>query len=384
MSYRILVLGAGYSGAITAGMLARRLRPSDAQITLVNAAPSFVERVRLHQLALGQAIPDTPLRDMFARTHVEVVIDRVTAFDVDARQVSLAGGDVLGYDALVVGLGSTQAPPAAEISGDTVHSVAGREEALRLRSGLEDLGPGGSVVVVGAGLTGLEVATEVAESRPDLDVALLSRGTVGADLAAKGARHVRRSLDRLRVSIHEGVRAQRVTPESVTTDEGRTVPADLVVWTTGFVTNPLAQVSALETHEDGRIVVDRAMRSVSHPGVYAVGDAAHAIGHGGKPLRMSCASGFAMGWQAAEAVLADLRGKRAPRFPLAYVTRCISLGRRDGLIQVVRPDDTPREVVLTGRLGAWDKEMVCKGAAWAAANPTLGIPVPARALEIAA
>lgn len=378
MSYRILILGAGYAGAITDGMLARRLRPSDAEITLVNAAPHFVERVRMHQLAVGQQIPERPLHEMFARTHLTVVIDRVTALDVDAHQVSLAGGGVLEYDSLVVGLGSTQAPPDVEVAGDTVHTVAGREEALRLRGGLRALGPGRSVVVVGGGLTGLETATEIAESRPDLDVSLLSRGVIGSDLVPRGARHVRRALDRLGITVREGVRAQEVTPDAVVTADGRALPADLVVWTTGYVTNPLAGASALQTHADGRIVVDRAMRSVSHPGVYAVGDAARAIGHGDKPLRMSCASGTAMGWQAAEGLLADLRGKRAPKFPLAYATRCISLGRRDGLIQVVRPDDTPIPVVLTGRIGAWDKELVCKGAAFGAANPTLGIPIPAR------
>lgn len=383
MTHRILILGAGYSGAITAGMLARRLRAMDAQITLVNAAPDFVERVRLHQLAVGQSVPERSLHDIFAETHVKVVIDRVTSLDVDSHQVTLAGGDVLGYDSLVVGLGSSQSLPA-ETNGGTVHTVADREEALRLRGALRGLGPGRSVVVVGGGLTGLETATEIAESRPDLDVDLLSRGTIGADLSSKGDRHVRRALERLGIAIHEGVRAQRVTPDSVVTEGGRALPADLVIWTTGFVTSTLARTSALETHGDGRIIVDRAMRSASHAGVYAVGDAARAIGHGDKPLRMSCASGTAMGWQAAEAVLADLRGKPAPKFPLAYVTRCISLGRRDGLIQVVRPDDTPRGMVLTGRIGAWDKELVCKGAAFGAANPTLGIPIPARVLDAVA
>lgn len=378
MTHRILVLGAGYAGALAAGALARRLRPSGVDITLVNAVPNFVERIRLHQLAVGQTLPDRPLRDMFAKTDVNVVIDRVTSLEVDAHQVTLEAGGAVDYDSLIISLGSTQAPPALEVEGDTVRTVASHSEALRLRDSLSALDPGRSVVVVGAGLTGLEAVTEIAESRPDLDVSLLTGDEIGANLSAKGARHVRAVLSRLGVTVHERARAGRVTPDALLTEDGRSLPADLVVWTTGFVTNPLAAASSLATSEDGRIVVGRTMRSVSHPDVRAVGDAAWALGHGDKPLRMCCASGNALAWQAAEGVVADLSGGRAPSVPRAYVAQCISLGRRDGLLQIVRPDDTPRELVLTGRLAARNKEFVCKGAAFGVANPTFRIPVPSR------
>ncbi len=54
MQHRIVVLGAGYTGAVAAGRLARRLHREDVTITLVNPEPDFVERVRMHQLAVGQ------------------------------------------------------------------------------------------------------------------------------------------------------------------------------------------------------------------------------------------------------------------------------------------------------------------------------------------
>lgn len=63
MKHRIVVLGAGYAGAITAGRLAKRLHRDDVEITLVNADPDFVERIRLHQLATGQDLPVRPLRN---------------------------------------------------------------------------------------------------------------------------------------------------------------------------------------------------------------------------------------------------------------------------------------------------------------------------------
>jgi NADH:ubiquinone reductase (H+-translocating) len=120
------------------------------------------------------------------------------------------------------------------------------------------------------------------------------------------------------------------------------------------------------------------MRSVSHPDVYAVGDAAMATGPGDKPLRMSCATGAPMAWQAADAIAARLTGGKLPKIPLRYFNQCVSLGRRQGLIQYVTADDRAVGAALTGRTAALYKELVCKGAAWAVANPTLGLPTRTR------
>ena len=76
--HRIVVLGAGYAGASAAGRLARRLRPADATVTLVNAEPDFVERVRLHQLAAGQDLRSRPLAAMLAGTGAGLRVATVT------------------------------------------------------------------------------------------------------------------------------------------------------------------------------------------------------------------------------------------------------------------------------------------------------------------
>ncbi|MET8861269.1 oxidoreductase, partial [Streptomyces sp. NPDC004579] len=121
-------------------------------------------------------------------------------------------------------------------------------------------------------------------------------------------------------------------------------------------------------------VVDSTMRSVSHPDVYAVGDAAMAIGPEDKPLRMSCASGVPMAWQAADAIAARLAGIKIPHVSIRYFQQCVSLGRKEGLIQFVTADDQAVERALTGRTAALYKELICKGAAWGVANPTVGLP----------
>jgi NADH:ubiquinone reductase (H+-translocating) len=116
------------------------------------------------------------------------------------------------------------------------------------------------------------------------------------------------------------------------------------------------------------------MRSVSHPDVYAAGDSGYAMSDVGKPLRMSCASGTPMAWIAADAIVEELTGAKRGKVPLAYAQQCISLGRKEALVQFVTADDRSKTGFLHGRTAALYKEFICKGAAWGTANPTLRIP----------
>ncbi|MEV4230490.1 FAD-dependent oxidoreductase [Streptomyces bobili] len=385
MQQRIIVLGAGYAGAIAAGRLAKRLHSEDVTITLVNAEPDFVERVRMHQLAVGQDLRPRPFSEMFAGTGVRLKLAKVTAVDVDRRTVSVTGTDAgpngveeLEYDTLVYALGSGWNPQGVPGTAEHAHDIAGRPGALRLRERLASLTAGEPVVVVGGGLTGLEAATEIAESRPDLDVALAARGDLGDWLSPKGRRHLRKVVDGLGITVHERTAVTGVAADHVTTADGATVPAAVTVWTTGFAVHPIARATSLEVTGTGQIVVDRTMRSVSHPDVYAIGDAASVTGPADKPLRMSCASGVPTAWQAADAIAARLTRGKIPEVPLRYFNQCISLGRKQGLIQYVTADDRAVRAALTGRTAALYKELICKGAAWGVANPTMLMPTRRR------
>ena len=389
MQHRIIVLGAGYTGAVAAGRLARRLHRDDVAITLVNAEPDFVERVRLHQLAVGQDLRPRPLGEMFAGTGVELRIAKVTGVDVDRRTVAVAdangGAGELEYDTLVYALGSGWNDHGVPGAAEHAYEIASRLGALRLRERLAGLDAGQPVVVVGGGLTGLEAAAEIAEARPDLAVALAARGGLGDWLSDKGRRHLRKVFGGLGITVHEHTAVTGVEADRVTTADGTAVPAAVTVWTTGFAVHPIARATALEVTGTGQIVVDATMRSVSHPDVYAIGDAALAMGPGDKPLRMSCASGTPAAWQAADAITARLTGGKLPNMPIRYFNQCVSLGRREGLIQYVTADDRAVSAALTGRLAAVYKELVCKGAAWGVAHPTLGLPArPRRVVREAA
>ncbi|MFC9432898.1 NAD(P)/FAD-dependent oxidoreductase [Nocardia sp. NPDC057030] len=376
MKHRIVVLGGGYAGGIAAGRLAKRLHRDDVEITLVNTDSEFVERVRMHQLASGQELPRRALRDVYAGNGVQVRVARVVAVDVDRKLVDLLGehdAETLGYDTLVYALGSTVADYGVPGVAEYAYNVAGKQAALRLRTRLDELASGASVLVVGGGLTGIEAAAEIAEARPDLAVTIAARGGVGDWLNEKAQRHLRTAFDRLGITVHEGAEITRVEPHGVVTPAGD-IPAHLTVWTAGFMVDPIAAASTLEVSGTGRIVVDGTLRSVSHPDVYAIGDAAFAAGIGGKELRMGCATAIPMAWHGADALAARLTGREVPESPIGYATQCISLGRRDAIVQRVTPADQPTPTVLTGRTAALVKNFICASAAWSVTHPTTLIP----------
>jgi NADH dehydrogenase FAD-containing subunit len=380
MKHHIVVLGAGYAGAYVAGNLARRLSPADIEITVVNAEPQFVQRMRLHQLAAGQEIEAPQLADVFAGTGVQLRLARVTAVDPERQVVAVAdadGGGELGYDTLVYALGSHVADCGVPGVAEHAFDVAGRRSALRLRERLDSLGErgeGGSVLVVGDGLTGIETATEIAESRPGLSVALVAHGELGARLSAGARSHLRQACGRLGITVLEHTRVEAVEATRVLCADGTALASDATVWTAGFTVSPIAAVGGLEVTENGRVVVDRSMRSVSHPNVYAVGDSAYAIGDNGRPLPMSCASAGYTGRQATEAIVGCLTGRKVPDTKLEYVGNHISLGRRDGILQMVDGEGQAKPKYVGGRKAARFKAGILKMSLWATSHPTFGLP----------
>ncbi|NEA83492.1 FAD-dependent oxidoreductase [Actinospica acidiphila] len=383
MKHRIVVLGAGYAGAFAAGNLARRLSPADTEITVVNAAPEFVERMRLHQLAVGRDLTFRRLADVFAGTGVRLRLARVTGVAPERRTVFVTGEDgdgELTYDTLLYALGSSVAHHGVPGVAEHAFDVTGLSSALRLRERLAGLDGGGTVLVVGEGLTGIETATEFAESRPDLSVALAARGELGAWLSPKARRHLRQAFDRFGITVHEHTAVEAVEPTRAVAADGTSLPADVTVWSAGFAVHPIAAASGLEVAETGQIVVDRTMRSLSHPDVYAAGDCAYAIGENGRPLPMSCASAGVTNMQATAAIVARLTGAEVPTTELKYYGNHISLGRRDAIFQVVDGDVRAKSWYLGGRTAARLKAGVLRGAGWGVAHPTFGMPKRRRRL----
>ncbi|MGW7516864.1 NAD(P)/FAD-dependent oxidoreductase [Streptomyces sp. NPDC054796] len=360
MTHHIVVLGAGYAGLAAAKGVARKLRRLDVRVTLVNAVGHFVERVRLHQLAAGQRLRDLPLSGLLAGTGVELVVGRVTAIDAASRTVRLdSAPHALGYDTLVYALGS--AADTAAVPGAATHAsaVATYEDAVRLRA--RTAAARGSLAVAGAGLTGLETATELAAAHPALTVRLVTAGELGAGLSARARRHLRGALERHGVTLHEHTRVSEVAAHGLVLADGGEIPADAVVWTAGFRVPELAREAGFAVDARGLLTVGPTLRSTSHPEVFAAGDAAGAYGPGGGASRMSCQTGLPMGAYVAGSVAAALTGRVARPLRLRYVWQNISLGRHEALTQFTRPDDTPVNTILTGRASARFKEAVTRG-----------------------
>ncbi|WP_307801748.1 NAD(P)/FAD-dependent oxidoreductase [Actinomadura violacea] len=333
------MLSLGVAGAHVAGNLARRLSPADTEITVVNAAPDFVQRMRPNQPAAGRDIEAPRLSDVFTGTGIRLRPARVTAVDPERQVVAVAdsdGGGEIDYDTLVYALGSHSDDQSVPGVAEHAFDVATRPSALRLREHLDNLdgrGGGGKVLVVGDGLTGIETATEIAETRTGLSVALLARGEPGARLSAGARGQLRRACDRLGITVVEHTGVEAVEAMRARCADGTFLPADATVWTAGFAVSPIA-AAGLEVTQNGRIVVDRTMRSVSHPNIYAVGDSVHTLGDNGLPLPMNCGSAGYTARQAIEAIVGRLTGREIANRRLGYWYNAISLGRHDGILQL--------------------------------------------------
>ncbi|MBF6175368.1 NAD(P)/FAD-dependent oxidoreductase [Nocardia blacklockiae] len=351
--HRIVVLGAGYAGLSAAGALARA---GEARVTVVDARSRFVERVRLHQLAAGQRVPSWELAEALGRKGVDFVQGRAVSIDPAAKRIALADGTDLGYDFLVYAVGS-----AAD-----VESVAGVREYAHTVATLTDVerwaAVTGRVAVVGGGSTGIETAAELAESRPELAVALVSSEEPGAWLSDGARRHIRAALDRLGVEVQSGAKVVEVLPDGLRLADGSRIDAENMLWTTGFEVPRLAAEAGLSVDGRGRLLVDETLRT-SDPDIYAAGDCAAIAGPGGRELRMACATALPTGSHAAASVRARLRGDEPAPLRFRYYLQCLSLGRHDAVVQFVRRDDTPTRRILTGRTAAWVKERIVRGAA---------------------
>ncbi|GAB3804158.1 FAD-dependent oxidoreductase [Humibacter antri] len=377
--HRIIVLGGGYSGIVVAGQLARRIRRGEASVTLVTGNATRDERMRWHQLASGQKYPLLSIAGALKGSGAQLEVARIERLDLDGRSVALAGGGRLHYDSLVIALGSVidfGAVPGARENAHGLTDVASIEAAART---LEKLPDGAPVVVVGGGLTGIELSTEIAESHPRIKVTIAGAHAPGDWLSRPAQRHLEGVFDRLGIERVAG-RVASIGTDAVKLTDGRELPSALTFWAGGFRANPLVEASGLDVDERGRAYVDETFNSVSHPDVWVVGDAARVPGRDGLPLKMGCRTGAFMALTAPRKVVDELAGGTAKPFAGRYFAECISLGRHEALLQWLTPEGVATDRIVTGLPARFIKEYVHRGNLFAARHP--GPYVPGRRTHI--
>jgi 3-phenylpropionate/trans-cinnamate dioxygenase ferredoxin reductase subunit len=276
----LAVIGASLAGAKAAE--AARDAGFDGRIVLIGDEPGApYERPPLSKAVLrGEKDADTARvhPDGFYADHaIECVSDRAVALDVEARTVTLSGGDAVRYDAAVLATGAAPRRldvPGADLAG--VHHLRTVDDALRLR---DAIGTASRVAVIGAGWIGTEVAASARQM--GAEVVLVGTGAVPLRrVLGDEIGEVFRQLHAdhgVTLRLGSGVAALEGgagTVEAVVLDDGRAEAADVVVVGIGVVPRTeVAERAGLPV--DNGIVVDEHLET-GVPGIFAAGDAANA------------------------------------------------------------------------------------------------------------
>jgi NADH:ubiquinone reductase (H+-translocating) len=366
----IVILGAGYAGLLAALRLSHTTRKTQtAQITLVNAADTFVERIRLHEVAANHPPQTHRIQAMIRGTGIRFMQGWVTGIHTDTKTVEVhtsdKGSESLSYDKLVYALGSSVDRSAVAGVRDYAYTLDSHSAPLLAQRMKSIAQKNGKVVVIGGGLTGIESATELAEAFPDVQVTLLTQGALAENLSSAAQDYISKTFAEMNIKVLEQVTVAKVTERNVQLTDGSTLASDATVWAAGFKPSTLAKEAGLAVNSIGQIIVDPYLRSISHADVYAAGDALTFEGNAPLAMRMSCQIAMPLGSHVADNLAAWLQNKPEQSFRFGYSVQCISLGQKRGLVQMIHPDDNMKPQIITGWMGWAAKRLILKGTFWA-------------------
>jgi NADH dehydrogenase, FAD-containing subunit len=286
----VAVLGAGYAGLKVARRLEQEL-PAHISLTLINDSPTHLVQHELHRTIREPSVVDTiqvSLREVL--DSVELIEATVTDVDPGTGVVKLDGDDApeefrydfgaicLGAETAFFGMESVQeqAVPLKRLS----HAGQIRDDVLALTES------GGDVVVGGAGLSGIQVAGEIAAladergATDQVSVRLLEMADeVAPGFAPEFQQAIRAELEGAGITVQTGTAVTGATDDSVQTDAG-TLPCDRLVWTGG--------IQGATTMDGDRRTVRADLRLSDS--TFVVGDAAKVVDADGEPVPASAAS----------------------------------------------------------------------------------------------
>lgn len=371
---RVLIVGSGFAGLWAALAAARRVdeigsEATAVEVTVISDRPFHDIRVRNYETDLSAC--RIPLETLLDPVGVGHIVADVTAIDVEARTVTAQQGGrtlVVDYDRLVLAAGSRVVRPNVPGLAEFGFDVDTFDGAARLAAHLDivttDPQTAGActVVVVGAGLTGIETACELPARLATMCTGTVTprvllvdhNAQVGSDTGESARPVIETALAENGVEVMTGVSVDAVDIGAITLSSGDMVPTATVVWCAGMRANPLTAQFPGTLDRFGRLPVDDFLRVDAAPGVFAAGDVAAARVDDGHLSVMSCQHGRPMGRYAGYNVIGDILGlpMRALRIPW-YVT-VLDLGPAGA----VYTEGWDRRVVATGTVAKTTKKTI--------------------------
>ncbi|OBI92600.1 NAD(P)/FAD-dependent oxidoreductase [Mycobacterium asiaticum] len=364
---RVVVIGSGFAGLWAALGAARRADElavsAQVEITVLSQKPFHDIRVRNYEADLSDC--RIPLADVLDPVGVRHVTADVVGIDVEARRLTTSTGLTFGYDRLVLASGSSVCKPDLPGLLDFAFDVDTYDGALRLQHHLRRLAEGppsraaATVVVVGAGLTGIEAATELPARLRELGltprVVLVDRNRlVGSDMGSSARPVIEKALAHNGIEVRTGVSVTAVSHEWVSLSSGEQLEAATVLWCAGMRASVLTEQLPVARDRCGRVAVDDYLRVIGVPSVFAAGDVAAARMDDEHVSVMSCQHGRPMGRYAGYNVISELFSEPLLALRIPWYVTVLDLG--------------PADAVYTE---GWDRVVVAQGAQAKATKETI-------------
>ena len=369
MSIKIVIVGAGYAGVLTAKKIAKKFKKdNNVLITIIDKNPFHTMLTELHEVAANRVDEDSikmSLKKIFAGRKVNVVLDTVTKIDFADKVVKGKSGSY-DYDYVVISAGSKPTYFGTPGVEQYSHKLWSYEDAVNLKDHIHntfrkaacetDMDSKKKMLtfyIIGAGATGIEMAGELAEYVPilcrnyEIDrkmvtirvVDMLSRTipTLPEKLSGK----VERRLKKMGVEVILNTGVVAVGEDFIETKtDGKVshLEAGTVIWTAGIEASDITADAAktLESAKRGRIKVDSYLRSVSDDHVYVIGDNMFYIAEGEeKPVPQMVENCEQSAKIAANNIYAQITGKVEMKvYKPAFHGSMVSVGGRYGVANV--------------------------------------------------
>jgi NADH dehydrogenase FAD-containing subunit len=275
----LLLVGGGHAHVAVLADLIRRPLPSSLRVVLLTPEPALRYSGMVPGWLAGQHGKDEGLVDLAAlarRAEVDLVPDRCTGFDPEARVVRLAGGGEIAF--AIASFDTGGEGRAAALLGDDPRLIDVRPIGAFVER-LAAMPPLARIVVAGGGAGGVELAFALrnragARERPQVTLVAGAAGLLPS-FATGVRRRVERALARQQIAVI--AEDARFEGGQLVTASGTLEPADGIIAALGSAALLWVRASGVASDAEGFLLVDAHQRSTSHPHIFAAGDIAARI-----------------------------------------------------------------------------------------------------------